>query len=396
MYILIAALVIINLILLYINIDTNYFYAVEPKKSTGSSQEPTKPTKPDTSKFSAAGGYVKPPSKTLLQNAIKFFNRNPNRINNPPDAYAKLIDTGYIKKNGNSFTINSNPTGQPPVTSVKPPQTTGGSVKPPQTTGGSVKTPPTVSSQRGPKAPVTNPASSYCSAGSFGGKTTSCTSASAHVTEANLLEDGKPVPFPKTSSPIKAGYLAVGTANDFIPRDSKYYYTGPTITNTNLDNRDDKGRRQPGFDYNNTSQIPAIINTLKGRVDVIASAGGNAVRFDELDTCANGKCNQANFNKVLTAISQYAASKNMSVLGNNNSYDSGSAPSSAEAIANSGARVAGWIVEADPQTGASLRQTLGNNVPIYGLSRSSQNASSLSKAQVDGTAVFDSVAVYQY
>lgn len=251
--------------------------------------------------------------------------------------------------------------------------------------------------QRGSKAPIKPRQSSYCNQGSFYGNT-NCSQASSRVTETNVFNGEHTNKFPDTTSPVKAAYLAIGTANEQnIPSSTRYH--GPTVSgkSLHLDNRLDNGSYQPAFNYNDSNAVPAIIKALKSRVDVIAKSGANAIRFDELDVCSNGsKCNQANVNKVLTAVSQYAyQAHKMSVLGNNDSYsDNNKVPTSAQAIAQSGVPIAGWIVENDASGGKQLREVLGNNVPIYGVATSRDNANKMSKAQIDGTAAFDSVAVY--
>jgi hypothetical protein len=72
--------------------------------------------RPDNSKFSSTSGG-KAPTQSRLDNAAKFFAKNPDRVNNPPDAYKGLVEAGYIKKGSgsNTFTVNINPPGQPPA-----------------------------------------------------------------------------------------------------------------------------------------------------------------------------------------------------------------------------------------------------------------------------------------
>lgn len=246
---------------------------------------------------------------------------------------------------------------------------------------------------RGSKAPIKPRQSSYCNQGSFYGNT-NCSQASSRVTETNVFNGEHPDKFPDTTSPIKAAYLAIGTANEQnIPSSTRYH--GPTTAGSNY-GLGNSG--QAAFNYDDSSAVPAIIKALKSRVDVIAKTGANAIRFDELDVCSWGqtKCNQANVNKVLTAVSQYAyQAHKMSILGNNDSdSDNHKAPTSAQAIVQSGVPIAGWIVENDASTGKQLRNILGNNVPIYGVADARDEANKMSKAQTDGTAVFDSVAVY--
>ena len=69
--------------------------------------------RPDISKFSTSDG--KPPTTSRLENAKKFFEKNPDRVKNPPEAYKGLIEAGYIKQDGNKFTVNNSPTGRPPA-----------------------------------------------------------------------------------------------------------------------------------------------------------------------------------------------------------------------------------------------------------------------------------------
>lgn len=110
-------IIIIVILTTFINIwfqKYNVFYADKPQAPKPKLQTP-RPQGPQAQKPPAPKPQApKPPSNSLIQNAAKFFNKNPSRINNPPDAYKGVVANKYItNKNGqwspNTAGISSRP-----------------------------------------------------------------------------------------------------------------------------------------------------------------------------------------------------------------------------------------------------------------------------------------------
>ena len=399
MYILILALVVaiilVNLVGLSLVTTTNYLYAQKPQKKPPSNTTPGKPPKPPKPPAPTGQGGQQPPNKpqprgkettiggkaptaSLVANAEKFFKKYPNRINNPPAAYAGVVAGKYIEVNGGKVIVNRNPTGQPPVKGSG-----SGGQGAPVTGGSSLNVPP-----RKGEAPIDN---RYCSAGSFGGSLNGCASGKIDVAEANLLLPGIKG-FPDTNAKLEVGYLALGTAN---PRemDKSLRYSGSTVNNSNLDNNG-----QAAFNYNDSSSLGKITRALEKRIDMIKAKGGKGVRFDEMDLCQDGKCKQTNFNKVLVNVAKYAVKNGLEILGNNGAYlsDPGLVTSAA-ALQKAGIKPAGWIVENDPDGLQGLRDVWGSDVPIYAITKSQSAAKKLAMVQDEyGNAAADSVVVHKY
>ena len=231
----------------------------------------------------------------------------------------------------------------------------------------------------------------YCTAGSYGGDLNACASATALFTEANLL-DSKVTSFPPTKSSVKVGYLQLGTANpSYITFDELKHTDSKPIRNKNLG--------KMSFNYNRVENLPEIENTLRKRIDYMASKGANAIRFDEMDTCADDVCNQNNFNRVLINIANYAAmNKRMVILGNNGRYFSDPEKvTSAKALVDSRIPIAGWTVEQFPDNIKGIREIIGPSIPIFGMAANANEAYTLSNVKDNmGIVMIDGVSIYKY
>lgn len=197
-----------------------------------------------------------------------------------------------------------------------------------------------------------------------------------------------------TSSPVRASYLATGTANYF----SEYpelLYTGRTI-DSHSDGLSLDNRGQDAFDYLSVDSSNSIVDILVKRIAKIKSLGANAIRFDELDVCTNVKCFE-NYLNVMRQVCLFMRDNDMAVIGNNNSNHFENYPSFAEMIKYTNVNVAGWIVESGQtlEDLFKLHDILGENVPIYAICTSGdcetddgQSYSSLS--------LFKSISYYNY
>ena len=177
MYILILALVVAIILVNLVGLSfaaTSYLYAQKPANKPASDTTPGKPPKPPKPPAPTGQGGQQPPNKpqprgkettiggkaptaSLVANAEKFFKKYPNRINNPPAAYAGVVAGEYIKVNGGKVTVNRNPTGQPPVkgsgSSGGAPATGSGSGGAPATGSGSGGVPAQASNGKWKKPP---------------------------------------------------------------------------------------------------------------------------------------------------------------------------------------------------------------------------------------------------
>lgn len=251
-------------------------------------------------------------------------------------------------------------------------------------------------------APVVVPQhDSYCVADGFTGKgVTTCSDGNPFITETDLLNNGHSFLAKYkssaivTSSPIRASYLALGTANS-VTEFPELLYSGSTVDNQaegiSLDNR---GQR--AFDYLDNQHVGDIVNILVKRIQTIISLGANAIRFDELDTCTNDKCFE-NFSRVMSGVFQYMANHTVAAIGNNNSNQFTKFPSFAKLLAQSKVKIVGWIVESG-QTKDNLYtiyETIGNRVPIFGICRQ-DDCSTYEGTSYTSISIFKSISYYDY
>jgi hypothetical protein len=248
---------------------------------------------------------------------------------------------------------------------------------------------------------------SYCVADGFTGKGIStCSNGNPYITETDLLNNGHSFSVTDykykssqsssivTSSPIRASYLALGTANS-VTEFPELLYSGSTVDNQadgiSLDNR---GQR--AFDYLDSQHTNDIVNILIKRIETIISLGANAIRFDELDTCTNEKCFE-NFSRVMTGVFEYMANHTVAAIGNNNSNLFVGHLSFAKLLVQSKVDIVGWIVESGQTKDNlyTLYQTIGSRVPIFGICRQG-DCSTYEGTSYTIISIFKSISYYDY
>ena len=297
----------------------------------------------------------KPPTPTLLQHGISYLNKNPAK--KVPDAYKPLISSGYITKSGTSWKPTSKGKGVTSGNSGGGSQSTGGSSSGHSTGGGggshstggggggshstggggsSHSTGGSGSHSTGggssshstggggssgggiSRAPsgfagvISAKSSQVCSnVGYAGGR--ECTgnraSTSLFVEDDVMQNDSTKPTFKKAKAAnpngIRAGYLNLGTPNGGMKGLST---TGGFCTKYLAD--------QKGcIDWGNPSVAAKAVAAAENIISKTKDAGGNAIRFDEMDVCeGNARC-QAGLNKSLGQISQYAKQQGMALVG---------------------------------------------------------------------------------
>lgn len=248
---------------------------------------------------------------------------------------------------------------------------------------------------------------SYCVADGFaGGSSTVCSEGDAFITESDLLNNGLAFGFAKfrsgndavvvTSSPIKAAYFATGTANPF-DNFPDLQYKESTISH-NADGISLSNRGQDAFNYLDGSSVSSIVDILKKRIDFLASVGANAFRFDELDVCTKVEC-MTNYVQVIKDICDYIASKNLSVIGNNNSnVIEGYSSSIARVVVDSNVHISGWMVESGQNLDdlESLRATLSDSISIYGICKQGGDCHTNEGQSYGSVTIFKSISYYNY
>lgn len=197
--------------------------------------------------------------------------------------------------------------------------------------------------------PVVPQHDSYCVADGFTGKTAAtCSDGNPLITESDLLNNGYTFLHKYkssaiiTSSPIRASYLALGTANDFT-KFPELFYTGSTIDRNTPGISLDNGGKD-AFNYFNKSSLNDIAYILVKRIQTIVSLGANSIRFDELDTCTSVECFE-NFTYVMQHVFDYMANNTISAIGNNNSNKFKDFPSFPRLLIQKQVKIVAWIVE---------------------------------------------------
>lgn len=253
-------------------------------------------------------------------------------------------------------------------------------------------------------APVVPQHDSYCVADGFTGKAvTTCSDGNPLITETDLLNNGYTFLHKYkdsssstiiTSSPVKASYLAIGTANDFTEF-PELFYNGSTIDkNTNGISLDNGGK--DAFDYLTNSTKNDIATILVKRIQTIVSLGANAIRFDELDTCTTVTCFE-NFIHVMQHVFEYMANNTIAAIGNNNSNKFQGHPSFAKLLVETRVKIVGWIVESGQSKNDlfDLYYTIGNRVPIFGICRQG-DCNTYEGTSYTSISIFKSISYYDY
>ena len=125
-------IVIIVIIIAYLNTEHYKFLFAAPPKSC--------PTG-----FRKQGNNCVP-NTSFIQNGLKYVTKNPQK--KVPDAYKPLVDSGYLKKQGNTWTSNPTPGGKPPAYNNTGGR--GGNQKPPGGGGSGNQKPPGGGGQKPP------------------------------------------------------------------------------------------------------------------------------------------------------------------------------------------------------------------------------------------------------
>lgn len=303
------------LILLFI-ISTNlilwYFYKQDYSPYLNVSK-PQSQAKPQIKPKSCPKGYKNQgnscvPSTTMVQHGLNYLEKNPTK--KIPDAYKPLVENGYLQKKGNEWTSNPNPSGKPPAYI----NNQGGSTQHGSQGG---------SSQHGSQGGISAAPSGFsgvvkansslvCSnVGYQGGRLCSGNRASTSlfVEDDAIQNDSAKPTFTKAAAAnpngIRAGYLNLGTPN-----------AGMTGIPTTSGYCQGYLKHQQGcIDWGNSSVASKAIKAAENIIDKTKAAGGNAIRFDEMDVCqGNSKC-QAGLNNSLVQISKYAAQQGMALVG---------------------------------------------------------------------------------
>jgi hypothetical protein len=243
---------------------------------------------------------------------------------------------------------------------------------------------------------------SYCVANGFASDSnTICSSGDALITESDLLNNGlsfvqkyKSIEFIQTNSPIKASYLATGTANYFTMFPELLYNGKIISSNTNGISLNNRGK--DAFDYLNKNNIQSIVDIIIKRIEIIVSLGANAIRFDELDTCTDNTCME-NYILVYKNILNYMIEHSISVIGNNNSNRIEHLPTIANITSDSNVHIAGWIVESGQTLSdlLELHDVLGEQVFIYAICSSGDCETDDGKSY-NTISIFKSISYYDY
>ena len=365
MYHLIFIIIIVNLLLLVLTWNGNYFNAAKPKPQATSGSCPSGQTrignkcvkvqnekppaassgsKPPTT---SSGG--KPPTTSRLQNAADFFKKHPERVNNPPDAYKGLIQSGYLQKNGNNWTINTNPSGQPPARVWQPGGSAGkggpsGSAGKGETSGSAGKGGPSGSAGGGkggasgklpaPKNPVFHnnsygqgtsenrlPDTSVKNESGYvitdpgnllwqnGGR--SCTGVCAMLNEKDAAIVKKTLEQVAKNGGVPIGYMSLTIEPG--REDIKGLKKGTDYTSNYMQGWSEYG---PKFTQN-------YINLMKKRIDLYAQAGFKAMEFDNMDIIndpnvgKNMGVSPQQWQGFVKDMVQYANSKGIGVIQKN-------------------------------------------------------------------------------
>lgn len=336
--------------------------------------------RPDTSKLSTGGGksWSGPPTQSRIENAVKFFTKNPDRVKDPPEAYKGLIEAGYVKQSGTNFTTNLKPVGQAPARPPARPQgpNTGGG-----TSGGGGGTSTGGGGGWGKgKLPTSNPlpsgvtnatSSTFC-ANSFtpGGQYPGVKNCSGgRAATAKYVEDDP------NNSTAASTFAASAQANPNAIR-AAYVPTGSAsglLKNvpTNNDGCPPYLRGNGGcIDWGNSSAANQALSVIKGNIDKAYAAGANAIRLDENDVCEtnNGGARscQGAYGQAMQEVSRYAASKGMGIMGNNS-------PTTQKALVaaqqSGGATVVGSMLDSSSQYMKDninqMQAAIGNDIPIF-------------------------------
>jgi hypothetical protein len=163
---------------------------------------------------------------------------------------------------------------------------------------------------------------------------------------------------------IKAAYVALGSK------------AGPmkiTSVNTSVFSGQCQGylNKNGGcIDWSNPATSAAAINVAKKQIDMAASKGANAIRFDEMDVCHNNNgivipvC-QAGFNQALVQISHYIASKGLAIVG---ADDPDSVALLMQEEQKGGAKVVAAMTDSSQQYAkeniSEMQKIVGPNIPI--------------------------------
>jgi len=124
------------------------------------------------------------------------------------------------------------------------------------------------------------------------------------------------------------------------------------------------------IDWSNPATSAAAIAVAKKQIDMAASMGANAIRFDEMDVCHNNNgvvipaC-QAGFNQALVQISHYIASKGLSIVG---ADDPTSVALLMKEQEKGGAKIVAAMTDSDQKYTqehvTEMQKVVGPNIPI--------------------------------
>lgn len=306
----------------------------------------------------------KKPTQSIIHNAVTYLNKYPQR--RIPPTYKPLVNQGYVIKKGNTWKPSSTKRGRKTGGSGNKGSGNKGNGNMGSGNKGSgnmgsgsfsgIEKVPT-----GFTGVIKANSSRVCSnVGYAGGRLCSGNraSTSSFVEDDAVQNDSAKPTFAKAKEAnpngIRAGYLNLGS---------------PSIGMKGLPTT--KGHcpsylaHQKGcIDWGNSSVAERAVQAAKIVIDKTKSAGGNAIRFDEMDVCEGNSSCQAGLNKSLGKISQYARQQGMALVGADNAP---SVTALLQAQNNGGAPVIAALVDASAKDNAgNLKdmQSVVGNLPI--------------------------------